>query len=384
MRICIRGGSIITPAQTLNDAAIIIENGKIAAVENRRQIALDPPETEVIDANGLLVLPGLIDIHVHGGAGSDTMDATPQALAAMSAFFLRHGVTSYLPTTITNQIELIDRALENVSQNLMAENGARPLGVHMEGPYLTKDYRGAQPLDWLCNPEPHQYRRWLDTGIVRSVTLAPELPHALEFIREGAARGVRFSAGHTAATYMQMQQAADAGLSLTTHTFNGMPGLHHREPGVVGAALSDERIFCEAIADGVHIHPAVLRMLVRAKGIERVVLVTDAMRAAGLADGEYDLGGQQVSVREGVARTAAGGLAGSTLTLDTAVRNILEFAGLTLNQAVAMATTTPAAALGLSGRKGIIQPGADADIILVDANLDVKAALVGGKRVNIQ
>jgi len=384
MRTWIYGGRIITPAHTIDDSVLIIENGKISAIEARRQVATQPPETELIDAEGLLVLPGLIDIHVHGGAGSDTMDATPQSLAQMSTFFLQHGVTAYLPTTITHQGEAIDRALENVSSSPVNTGGAQPLGLHMEGPYLNRANRGAQPPGWLRDPDPAEYCRWLDTGVVRSVTLAPELPGALEFIQEGARRGVRFSAGHTAATFAQMQQAADVGLSLTTHTFNGMPGLHHREPGVVGAALTDERIYCEVIADGIHVHPAVLRLLVRAKGVERVVLVTDAMRAAGLADGEYDLGGQIVSVRAGVARTATGELAGSTLTLDSAVRNIQRFDGVTLNQAVAMATATPAAALGLSGRKGAIQPGADADILLVDSNLNVKAVLLGGKRITIQ
>jgi N-acetylglucosamine-6-phosphate deacetylase len=378
MRTLISGGRIITPAEIIDDTVVVIENGKIAALEPQRQVAERPPDTEWIDASGLLVVPGLIDIHVHGGAGCDTMDATPQAIERMSTFFLQHGVTSYLPTTITNQADAIERALDNVSACMATVRGARPLGVHMEGPYLSHAHPGAQPPDWLCNPDPACYRRWLDTGLVRSVTLAPELPGALEFIREGVSRGVRFSAGHTGASYAQMQQAVDAGLSLTTHTFNGMPALHHREPGVVGAALSDYRVFCEVIADGIHVHPAVLRLLACAQGVERVVLVTDAMRAAGLADGEYDLGGQMVHVQAGVARTTGGALAGSTLTLDHAVRNMVKLAGLTPIQALTMATMTPAAALGLSDRKGAIRPGADADILLVDSDLEIKAVLLGG------
>ena len=237
-------------------------------------------------------------------------------------------------------------------------------------------------MEWLRNPDPVEYRRWLKTGVVRSVTLAPELPGALQFIREGAGQGVLFSAGHTAATYEQMQAAVEAGLRLVTHTFNGMPGLHHRSPGVLGAALSDERIYCEIIADGIHVHPAVIRLLVAAKGVERVILVTDAMRAAGLPNGKYDLGGQMIDVHSGVARTPAGGLAGSTLTLNRAVTNMMELVGLTLNQAVAMATATPAAALGLTGRKGSISPGADADLILIDEQFNLKTVLVAGKRIS--
>ena len=381
MPTCIRGGRIITPQQVVDDAVVMIEDGKILAIEPAQEVAVTAPGMEVIDAEGLLVLPGLIDIHVHGGAGSDTMDATPESLAEMSSFFLRHGVTAYLPTTITNQGEALDLALDNLARGQAAEGGARPLGAHMEGPYLNPDYRGAQPVGWLRSPDPAEYRRWLKTGIVRSVTLAPELPGALEFIREGTQQGLRFSAGHTAATYEQMQAAIGAGLSLLTHTFNGMPSLHHRSPGVLGAALTDERIYCEIIADGIHVHPAVIQLLLRAKGVDRVVLVTDAIRAAGLPDGEYDLGGQTVNVQAGVARTSAGGLAGSTLTLDRAVANMVTFVGLPLNQAVAMATTTPAAALGLSGRKGAIQPGADADIILIDPTFHLKSVLLGGKRI---
>ena len=291
-------------------------------------------------------------------------------------------MTSYLPTTITNQGAALDRALANLLQSQPQENGAFPLGVHMEGPYLNSAYSGAQPVEWLRNPDPVEYRRWLKTGIVRSVTLAPELPGALEFIREGVGQGVLFSAGHTAATYEQMQAAIEAGLRLVTHTFNGMPGLHHRSPGVLGAAFTDERIYCEIIADGIHVHPAVIRLLVAAKGVERVILVTDAMRAAGLANGDYDLGGQMIDVQSGVARTPAGGLAGSTLTLNRAVTNMMELVGLTLNQAVAMATTTPAAALGLTGRKGVIRPGADADLILIDDQFNLKSVLVAGKRIS--
>jgi N-acetylglucosamine-6-phosphate deacetylase len=381
MRLCIRCDTIVTPDRTLDHTAILVENGRITALEDLRQVADCPPETQVLRASGLLVLPGLIDLHVHGGAGSDTMDATPATLEHMSTFFATHGVTSFLPTTLTASPQAITRAIETIAACASNLPGAQALGVHLEGPYLSHAQRGAQPVEWLRRPDPAEYRPWLEAGVVRRVTLAPELPGALDLIREGAAQGVRFSAGHTEADYDLFEQAVEAGLSQSTHTFNGMTGLHHRQPGAAGAALSDDQVTCEAIADGIHLHPAMLKLLVRAKGVERTLLVTDAMRAAGLADGDYDLGGQQIRVQGGVARTPAGGLAGSTLTLERAVHNCMQFCGLNISQALAMATTTPAVALGLVGRKGAIQPGADADLIFIDPDWHIKAVMVGGKIV---
>ncbi len=381
MNTWIRGGEIITPDRQIEDGVIILHDGRIAAIEEQRQVTESPVNTRVIEADGLLVLPGLIDVHVHGGAGSDAMDATPQALDQMSSFFLKHGVTSYLPTTITNSPEATIQAIENVLQYRPSQPGAHPLGLHLEGPYLCRSHRGAQPAEWLRSPDPQEYRAWFDAGGIRLITLAPELPGVLDLIREGAGQGIHFSAGHTEASYEQVRQSADAGLDHATHTFNGMTGLHHREPGAVGAALLDERIFCEVIADGIHVHPAVLRLLARLKGVERTVLVTDAMRAAGLEDGVYDLGGQDITVEGGIARTASGSLAGSTLTLNQAVKNMVQLAGLAIPQAVAMATTTPAASLGLAGQIGSLQPGAQADVILVDEDFQVRLAVIQGEVV---
>ena len=382
MKTWIRGGRILTPDRSIEDSVLVVTDGRITAIEAGGQVAENPPDTRIIDANGLWVAPGLIDVHVHGGAGSDVMDATPEALHHMARFFIRQGVTAYLATTITNSPEAIHNAIENVAHSSQVEDGAQHLGVHLEGPYLCETFRGAQPAKWLRTPDPAEYLPWFESGAVRLITAAPELPGVLECIRGGIRRGIRFSAGHTDANYIQVERAADEGLSQATHTFNGMKGLHHREPGAAGAVLVDERIYAEVIADGVHVHPAVFHLIVRAKGVERTILVTDAMRAAGLEDGQYDLGGQMVTVREGTARTATGGLAGSTLTLNLAVRNAMQFAGLSLNQALSMATTTPAAALGFSGRKGVIQPGADADIIFIDPDLNVKAAMVSGRMID--
>lgn len=380
MRTWIRGGTILTPERTV-EGVVILDGPQIAAIEPLSELAPSPEETRIFAADGLLVMPGLIDIHVHGGAGSDTMDATPLALETMSTFFARHGVTAFLPATISQSTAAITRAIENVAQHRESVSGALPLGVHLEGPYLSQAYRGAQAEEWLRDPDPAEYRAWLSEGVIRIITLAPELPGAVELIRAGAERGARASAGHTQASPLQVRTAVEAGLSLSTHTFNGMAGLHHRELGTAGALLADERVYCELIADGVHVHPEVAKMLLAIKGLDRTILVTDAIRATGLTDGVYDLGGQDVTVTGGVARTSAGGLAGSTLTLERAVRNMQRFAGISINQAVSLATRTPAAALGWMGKKGEIRPGADADILIADAEMNVKAVWVAGKLV---
>ena len=376
MRTVIAGGTLLTPDQELHDHDLILEDGKISDVRPTRTAQNDPR----IDARGLWVTPGLIDIHVHGGQGNDAMDATPEALQGMAGFLAAHGVTSFLATTITAPSSAIAAAIENVNQCLGQEGGAQLLGVHLEGPYLSGAYRGAQPEKHLRPPAPEEDQAWLAVACVRLITLAPELEGAFELIQRGAAQGIEFALGHSAADYDTVVAAAEHGLRQATHTFNGMRGLHHRRPGAVGCVLTDDRIYAQVIADGIHLHPAIAKLVVRAKGIDRTILITDAIRAAGLQDGQYDLGGQTVVVQNGVARAANGSLAGSTLTMDAALRNVMQFCGLSFPQAVAMATRVPAEALGLA-HKGRLVPGADADITLFNQALEVQKTLVNGKLV---
>ncbi len=379
MRTFIVGGTVLTPSRELPGYTVVIEQGTIQAL-----LATRPqpgPADQVINASDLYVAPGLIDIHVHGADGCDTMDATPEALHRMARFFAAHGVTSYLPTTMTASGPAISAAIEAAANFQPPADGAAHLGLHLEGPYLSGHHKGAQPEIYLRAPQPEEYRTWFASAQVRLVTVAPELEGSLAMIEAGALEGVEFAVGHSDADFETVVEAADHGLRQATHVFNAMLGLHHRRPGSLGAVLTDDRIYAQLIADGVHVHPAMVKLVVRAKGPGRTILITDAMRATGLPDGVYDLGGQATIVKDGVARLEAGNLAGSTLTLDAALRNVMAFTGLSLTEALPMATAIPAEALNLTGRKGCLAVGADADIILLDSDLKVARTIVGGQTV---
>lgn len=379
MRTFIVGGTVLTPSRKLPGYTVVVEQGAIQAV-----LAARPqpgPADQVIDASGFYVAPGMIDIHVHGADGCDTMDATPEALHRMARYFAAHGVTSYLPTTMTASAPAISAAIEAAINFQPPADGAVHLGLHLEGPCLNSHHKGAQPEMHLRAPQPEEYRAWFASGRVRVVTVAPELEGSMEMIEAGTLAGVEFAVGHSDADFETVVQAADHGLRQATHVFNAMLGLHHRRPGTLGAVLTDDRIYAQLIADGVHVHPAMVKLVVRAKGTGRTILITDAMRATGLPDGVYDLGGQATYVNGGVARLEAGNLAGSTLTMDAALRNVMVFAGLSLTEALPMATAVPAEALHLTGRKGCIAAGADADIMLLDSELQVARTIVGGQTV---
>ncbi|GAB4570289.1 MAG: N-acetylglucosamine-6-phosphate deacetylase [Anaerolineae bacterium] len=371
----IRGGTVLTPDTQLEHHSVVIDAGRITAIIPNS----DAPDSDydVLDAPDCWIVPGFIDVHVHGAAGYDVMDGTPEALHGIARAFARHGVTGFYATTLTASNENINAAIKAVRSAKHPSDGAQILGIHLEGPYFNAEYKGAQPGTFLRPPDPSEYIPWFHSGLVKLMSLAPELPGALEAIRTGRALGVEFAAGHTAADYDTVSAAADAGLRQGTHTFNGMVGLHHRRPGPAGAILTDDRIYAQIITDGIHVHPAMVKLLVRAKGIDRTLLVTDAIRATGLSDGTYQLGAHTINVQKGIARLAEGNLAGSTLTMDAAIRNVMTFAGVSLPEAVAMATRVPAEAMGIDDQKGRLKPGADADLVILNRELQVVLTMVG-------
>jgi N-acetylglucosamine-6-phosphate deacetylase len=377
MKTFLVGGMVLTPDQALDNHTLIIEGGRITNIVASRVPASE--EDIVVDIRGYLVVPGFIDLHVHGAVNFDTMDAMPEALEQMGVFFVQHGVTSYLPTTVTASPEDIRKAIENVANLSSSYRGAQHLGIHLEGPCLSTEYRGAQPPQHLREVEKSESNLWLENPVVRLITVAPEVEGVLDLIKAGVSKGIEFAIGHSGASYEQVLVAVEHGLHQVTHIFNGMPGLHHRSPGVLGAALTDDRLWAQIIVDGIHVHPAIVKLLIAAKGINRMILITDAIRATGMQDGDYTLGDQVVHVQGGIARTDAGGLAGSTLTMDQALRNVMQFADLSIQKALPMATRVPAEALGMQGKKGVLAVDADADIVILDDSYQVRLTMVGGR-----
>ena len=346
-----------------------------------KEVAKRLPAGESFDAAGMYIVPGFIDTHIHGFAGCDTMDGA-DAVRTMSRELVKHGTTSFLPTTMTASIDETKAAIEGVAQ-VMREKpaGSVPLGVNMEGPFFCAAKKGAQPAEHLRLPSMDDYDNMVDANadIVRRLALAPELEGALPVIRELIRLGVQVSLGHTDATYEQMMAAVNAGASSVTHMFNAMSPFTHRQPGAVGAGLACRQLMCEFVADMVHLHPAAIRAMLAAKGEDMCVAITDSMMAGGMPDGEYTLGGQPVFVKDNAACLANGTLAGSVLTLHKSLLNMVNIVGVPLEQALPMYTESPARLIGEQNR-GRIEVGFDADILALDAALNIKAVWVGGKR----
>ena len=328
----------------------------------------------VVDCQGYTIVPGFVDVHIHGCAGADTCDGKRESIDAMAEFLLTQGVTSFCPTTMT-----VDRA--EIEAALLAAKacvdqpgpGARVVGVNMEGPFIAAARKGAQKEEAILPPDPELFRHFqeLSGGIVRLVDIAPEQPGGLAFIRE-VKDLCAVSIAHTTANYDQAKESFDAGITHATHLFNAMSGLHHRDPGVVGAVFDDSRVYAELICDGFHIHPAALRAAFQVLG-DRALVISDSMRANGMPEGEpFDLGGQMVTVREGKATLADGTIAGSVSNLHQEVKNLVSF-GIPLEQAVKAASLIPARSIGLEEEIGSIAPGKRADLVVLDENLDIVA-----------
>lgn len=363
----------------------IVNNGSLLFGADSQQIEkvasyqLSAAEAdEVIDGQGGYLTPGLIDIHIHGGGGHDAMEATPEALDKISQVLAAHGVTGFLATTMTMPEADIKAALDNIQQVKASSgtSGAAVLGTHLEGPFISPDYIGAQDGNSRLEPEVELLENYFD--IIKLVTLAPERSGAITLIKELKKRNIIASAGHSAATYEDFQAAAAAGMNHFTHLYNAMTGLHHRKPGLVGAAFDSEATV-ELIVDLIHHHQAVDRFTIKAKGVDKVILVSDGMEATGLSDGEYELGGQKVIVEAGAARLESGVLAGSVLTLDKALRNLLEITDLSVPEIVKMATLNPARKLGLEHKLAQLRAGYQADLVLFDQDFTVVKTFIRGK-----
>lgn len=373
---------MLTPRRQVRDAVALVEDGAIRVAGSRAEVEV-PAGARVVEYPAESVLaPGLVDLHIHGAAGHDVMEGEELALREIETFLARHGVTSYLPTTVTAPLDDTLRALDRLAEHIEAwEPGgvprARPLGIHLEGPFLSHAKRGVHPPEHLLRPTLGAFERLWEAaqGRLLMMTVAPELEGAEQVIAAAARHGVAVSLGHSDAGTEAALAAVRAGACHATHTFNAMRALAHRDPGVLGVALA-EPITADIIADGIHVHPAVLRMFLAAKGAERAVLITDATSATGLGDGRYRLGGFQVEVSGGCSM-AEGRLAGSVLTLDRAVRNVMEFAGWPLGDALRLAGENPARVIGR--RKGVIEPGADADLVVMTSAGEVQQAIVAGR-----
>ena len=348
---------------------------RIVAIISKEDL-IQFPINETIDAEGCYVSPGFIDIHTHGIAGHDVMDSDEKGLSDMCRRYSASGVTGVLATTMTMDINSIRKAV-CILNGLVKEKKMKVIiGCHLEGPFISKSYPGAQNTEYIIQPDISLIEEFKD--VIRLVTIAPELSGAKEFIQACVDRNITVSIGHSSATYEEAIEAIKIGAKSITHTFNAMTPLQHRNPGVVGAAMEETGVYCELIADNIHIHPAVQRILLNIKGIDNIILVSDSMRAAAMSEGIYELGGQPVEVKDRSARLKDGTLAGSILTLDEALRNFKNNTGISIEDVVKTVTVNPSKLIGLDHKKGSLDKEKDADITIFDDEINIRYTFCEG------
>ncbi len=382
-------GRLLTPTNAVEHPLVLVEQGRVLEISalSSRQV---PAGVSASDFGGSVMAPGYVDLHIHGSAGYDVMDDSAEALPAIEQLLVRHGVTSYFPTTVTASMDVTLRALERLAdavekreldlerQNADSQSRALPLGIHLEGPFISHARRGVHPPENLLAPTLALFEKFWQAarGRIRMMTIAPELEDALEVIAEAARRGVCVSLGHSDADFAATERGIAAGARHATHTFNAMRPLDHRSPGILGAVLTDHRMSADIIADGVHLDPAIVKLFADAKGPQQTVLITDATSATGMPEGRYRLGSFEVDVRDGKCMVD-GKLAGSVLTMDRAVRNLARFAEWDLPRAVAAASQNPARVARIAN-KGVLAVGADADFVVLNPEGEVLRTFVGG------
>ncbi|WP_394022472.1 N-acetylglucosamine-6-phosphate deacetylase [Anaerococcus martiniensis] len=366
---------IILEDKVLENFYMEVKKGKI------KSFSKEEPET--YEYLGEIIAPGLVDTHIHGYHGEDIMNAKKGALEIISKGLLEMGVTSFLPTTLTDSTERLNQACKVIGQEYKDVTGAKIRGVFLEGPFFTEKYKGAQNEKYMSDPDIEKLKKWkeLSDGLVNKIAIAPERDGVIDFIHKANAMGIAVALGHSDASYEQAMDAVNEGANIFVHTYNGMSGLHHRNPGMVGAAMNSDAI-SELICDGHHVSPASANVLMNAKGRDKIALITDCMSAGGMADGDYKLGEFDVIVENGTARLKEGGnLAGSILKLKDAVKNVVDWQIADAFEAIQMASLIPAKSVGIDNVCGKLQVGFDADFIVLDEDLDLKATYLNGEKV---
>ena len=380
MKVAIKAKKIYSEDKVLENAILVMEDGCITKVD---EVYNSKDYDQLIDYDDYELIPGLIEPHIHGTNGFDTMDCSLSSLNAISTYLCRQGVTGFMPTTITDDFDKVKSAVKNIAENSDKVEGAKILGSYIEGPYITKEHKGAHAPEFMREVNLNELKDLLDLGkgTIKTITIAPEKENSLKCIEYLRENEVNVSMGHTNATYEESMKAIDSGANIAVHTFNGMREFNHREPGILGAVLTEDRVYCEVICDLVHVHPAAIKLLFKCKSEEKIILISDCISAGGLKDGNYQLGELKVIVKGGIARVESGSLAGSTTNVLHCVRNLVETMGIPKEKALKMASLNPCKMLGLANSIGSIKEGKNADFSLIDKEYKIHATYIDGKLV---
>ena len=381
-RLAVTAGRVMTPDRVILDGVVLVEGPKILEVGSRRAVRFSRDEFQVVGHSQQLLAPGFIDVHTHGAMGRDVMEGTDEALEVISRFLAGHGTTSFLATTVTASPIATLQAVEALgSQVDRPLPGARMLGLHLEGPFINPEKRGAHTAKYIRRPSTLIFDQLLacSSHQIKLITVAPEVEGGLELIRFARAKGVVVSLGHSNATLEETMAAIALGAGNATHTFNAMRPFSHRDPGILGAVLTAPEIWAELIADGVHVSPAAINLCIQCKSARRILLISDAVSATGMPEGQYRLSDIEITLSGGICRTREGQLAGSTLTQDQALRNMVRWSHLPLEAVLGMLTRNPAQSLGIAESKGTLAEGRDADMVLLDRNLRVNTTIIQGE-----
>lgn len=375
-------GKLILTDKVLENVYLEVKDGKFMGLyENDSQLN---GEYTLIDYSNKIVGPGFVETHIHGYLGKDVMDGEIEGLNTIAQGLLSTGVTSWLPTTLTSSRQSLNDVCQLIGENYQNIKGAKIQGIFLEGPYFTTKHKGAQNPDYMSDPVIEELKNWqaLSNQMIKKIALAPEREHVIPFVEYAQSQNIKVGLAHSEASFKQAEKAVKAGANIFVHTYNGMSGLHHREPGMVGAAMTLEHCYAEVIADGQHVHPKAIEVLVKSRGVEEVILITDSMRAAGLGDGRSRLGEFEVEVKDGCARLVEGGsLAGSILKMNEAVKNIVDWGIVDLPSAVRMASINAAKSVGIEEKCGAIKLGFDADFIVLNQNNELEATYLNGQKV---